>query len=577
MTDPEQSRGGTTPAKSRSWIAGALLVFVCAFALQGVMQTLPGLVTTEDGSGEWGLRSPELPHGDTPYHIRIAYLYRTGEIARAGSDFHWMRASHWSGRFVDKELLYHIYLTPFTLGASDINDTAALTIGAKVANCFTFALLALCLFGALRAMGVRRPWLFSAMLIVLGGISFCTRSEESRAWPFYVMCTLAAWVAMARNQRLALLLVAAAFTLFYAAGHFLLVIWGIRALISLIAGPQEGTTRLAELRSLALQGAAIVGGFALGIVMHPGRADFLYTWLITYVHVFLGILKGPLHDFAQSVVSGIGLTSSYSAEDAERLTLGIEFQPFAGSNLLIAAGPAFACLFGLSFTSMLWRHRPSRESVMALGLGLLSVAMYINSMRFAEVMGPFMALFCGIWVEDFLRARHIARGLSRRAGLARKFAFAAAALVLISAAAMWSWALAGKDNRKPSPLHATALWLRDNPRTHGKMVYHAHFDAFPALFFYAPQVDYTVGMDPHYMLAHSRDQSNLTCDILDNNVDAQTVERIVALFDCDYILVIPAMSPGLFQACQEAEKAGRLKLAFVDHKTDMGLFEVVRK
>lgn len=39
-----------------------------------------------------------------------------------------------------------------------------------------------------------------------------------------------------------------------------------------------------------------MGGFALGIVLHPGRADFLYTWLITYVHVFLGILKGPLHD-----------------------------------------------------------------------------------------------------------------------------------------------------------------------------------------------------------------------------------------------------------------------------------------
>lgn len=577
MTSPSSSQGGKPTPSPRSWLAGALLVFVCAFALQGIMQTLPGVVTGEDGSSQWGLRSPELPHGDTPYHIRIAYLYRTGEIARAGSHFHWMRASHWSGRFVDKELLYHIYLTPFTLGASDINDTAALTTGAKIANCFTFALLALCLFGALRAMGVRRPWLFSAMLIVLGGISFCTRSEESRAWPFYVMCTLAAWVAMARNQRLALLLIAAAFTLFYAAGHFLLVIWGIRAVISLIAGPQDGTTRLAELRKLSLQGAAIVGGFALGIVLHPGRADFLYTWLITYVHVFLGILKGPLHDVAQSVASWVGLTANYSAEDAERLTLGVEFQPFAGSNLLIAAGPSLACLLGLTFASMYWRHRPSREALMALGLGLLSVAMYINSMRFAEVMGPFMALFCGIWVEDFLRARHIARGLSRRAAFARKFAFAATAVVLLAAGAMWSWALAGKDNREPSPLHATALWLRDNPKAHGKMVYHAQFDAFPALFFYAPQVDYTVGMDPHYMLAHSRQQSNLTCDILDNHVDDATVDRLITLFDCDYILVIPGLTPGLFHKCQEAERAGILKLAFVDHKSDMGLFEVVRK
>lgn len=554
----------------------ALLVFICAFALQGIMQTLPGLVVSEDGSRSPGLRSQHLPHGDTPYHIRIAYLYRTGEISRVGSHFHWMRASHWSTRFVDKEFLYHLYLVPFTFGADDINDTTPLVWGAKLANSVTFALLALALFGALHAMGVRRTWLFSAMLIVLGGISFCSRSEESRAWPFYVMCTLGAWVTMARDRKLALLLVSAVFTLSYAAAHFLLIVWSLRAVLTLLLGPVAGTTRRGELKVLALQAVAIVGGIALGVLLHPHRAHFAQTWLITYVHVFLGILSGPLHGFGQGVVGLLGLNANYSADDAARLGLGIEFQPFAGSNLIIAGGPSFACLLVLTFVSALWRHRPSREAVMALALGVLSVAMYINSMRFAEVMGPFMAFFCGIWVEDFMRTRHVRRTLGARPLAARRLSRIATAAMLLAAAGLWTWAVTGKETREPSQLRGAALWLRDHPQAHGKMVYHAQFDVFPALFFYAPQVDYTVGMDPHYMLAHSREQSALNSDILENQVNEATVERVVSLFGCDYILVIPGQTPAFFHECEKAEKAGKLRLAYVDRKADLGIYEVVR-
>lgn len=564
-------------AKPRPWgvLASCLLVFLCAFLLQGLLQTLPGWVQGEDGAQHLGLRSGTLPVGDTPYHIRMAWLYRTGAISEAGSHFHWMRHSVWADRFVNKEFLYHLYLVPFTLGASDVNDTDALIVGAKLANCTTFALLALTLFGVLRAFGVRRPWLFTAMMLVLGGISFCSRSEESRAWPFYVMCSLLAWLCMAQNRKAALALVCCIFTLSYAAAHFLLVLWGLRTFLILLIGPEGTATRKAEFKAGLKLLAAMVGGIALGVALHPGRADFLHTWVVTYVQVFLGILRGPLQAAGLSVVESLGLTSDYTREDAQRLRLGVEFLPFAGTNLLVAGGAAFAAAALLPVYSAWQRHKPSREAMLALAMGVLTLLMYINSMRFAEVMGPFMALYFGIWIEDYLRCRHVARKLAASPVRTRRCALAGTLLILLAAGGIWGWMLSGKEERKDVPVAGAARYLRDHPRAHGKLVWHAQWDMFPALLFYAPQCDYIVGMDPHYLLAHSREESNLTCDILDNQVNDETLERVIALFRPDYILVVPGVTPAFFEQCRKAEAQGRLKLAFVDEKGGMGIYEVM--
>ena len=575
MTEPTTSLDVST--SRRALLLQALLVFVCAFLLQGLLQTLPGVVTHQDGSQSMGLRSRTLPVGDTPYHIRMAWLYRTGAIAEAGSHFHWMRHSVWADRFVNKEFLYHIYLVPFTLGASDLNDTEALIWGAKLANCTTFGLLALVLFGVLHAFGVRRPWLFTAMMLVLGGISFCSRSEESRAWPFYVMCSLLAWLCMAQNRRLALVFVACIFTLSYAAAHFLLVLWGLRTVMILLLGPEPCASRKTDFLHGLKQLGAIAGGIALGVVLHPGRADFLHTWVVTYVQVFLGILSGPLQQAGLGVAEALGVTASYSREDAQRLRMGVEFLPFAGTNLLIAGGAAFACPVALTVLSAWQRHKPSREAMLALAMGTLTLVMYVNSMRFAEVMGPFMALFFGIWVESWLRCRHVARYLAAHPLRARRCALAGTVIVLLAAAGIWGWTLSGKDERKDVPVTTTAQWLRDNPKTRGKLVWHAQWDMFPALFFYAPQSDYIVGMDPHYLLAHSREKSNLTCDILDNEVDDETLDRVHRLFAPDYILVVPGVTPAFFEQCRKAQAQGRLKLAFVDEKAGIGVYEVIRE
>lgn len=83
-------------------------------------------------------------------------------------------------------------------------------------------------------------------------------------------------------------------------------------------------------------------------------------------------------------------------------------------------------------------------------------------------------------------------------------------------------------------------------------------------------------MDPHYMLAHSRQQSNLTCDILDNHVDDATVTGSLPCLTATTFWSFPASRPACSTSARKP-RAGILKLAFVDHKSDMGLFEVVRK
>lgn len=566
--DPEQG----------SALRQGLLLFLISMLAFMTLQILPGTVTNEDGSTRFGLRSRSFPLGDSPYHVRMAYLYRTGAIAEAGQNFHWMSDSIWSDAFANKEFLFHLYLVPFTLGADDISDTTALIWGGKVASAVLMSLLMVTVFAALRCFGVRHAWAYVPLVIALGGWVFCSRAEELRAWPMGVICSLTGWVMMARNRRIELALVAAIFTLAYSAVHFLVILWAVRTVLMLVWGPEKGATRRSEFKANLWLLAAILGGILLGALLHPNRDGFMRMWAVTYLLVPAGILKGAARETAFDLFAALGISPGYSTEEASRMLLGMEFLPLAGTDLLVAGAAPILAPMLLTLLSLRLRHRPGREAVLAGGAAVLVLFMFLNSLRFAEIMGPFMALAVGLWLDSLFKSRRwhsIQRKRPQLPGLLKK---AAAALAFLAATGVLCGLIAIKDPNLPVPWRDAALFMRDSAGDSRPKVFHAQWDVFPALFFYAPNCDYLVGMDPNYMLAHDVEKSRLIWDVFYGKVEESTLSRIQQLFKPDWLYVDANVTPVFGRYCEEQVEKGTLERIYKDaYYGHIAVYRVVKR
>lgn len=562
--------------RPKSAFREGLLVFLVTLLLVGLHQTQPGMIEREDGSSYFGLRSRSLHLGDSPYNVRLAYLYRTGDVAEAGSNFHWMSSSIWTENFCNKELLYHLYLAPFTLGAKDVNDTTALIWGAKLAISVMFGSLAWVLWAVLRGFGVKHAWCYVPLIAIMGGTVFLYRASEARAWPIGVICSLTAWLLMARRRRLDLLLIAAIYTLSYAPVHFLGLLWFVRAFWCFVLGPSHPQdSRLSELKRNLVLLVMIGLGVVLGVLLHPGRADFLRLWVVAYVMIPAATTQGLLREVTFNLVTALDFAKAFPPEEAARMKLGLEFLPYAGSNLLFVGGAAMLSPLVLAVTSAWQKHKPSREVLLAMATGLMTVFMAINSVRFFEIAGPFMAMAAALWVNELLLSRRMQARVAARPLLYRRLMLTGRSAILLVFGALWL-AFLDREPPLPRPWRDSAIWLRETPEARGKIMFHASWDLFPDLFFYAPRTDYIVGMDPTFLLAHDVEKSRLIWDINENKVDETTVARIRSLFKADYILVLMPQNQGLDRECRRLEQLGELRRVYVDPNYSITIYEYAK-
>ncbi len=199
MSEPDDTKAAPeSPPREwlRSpWVQGVAL-FLLVFAGMLFYQFVPGVT-------EHGLRSTNVGLGgaDGYYHIKMGYLYRTGEVPAAGADFHWTREGIWNEAFSDKDFLFHVYLAPFTLLADGPADADGLIKAAKLATSLLGALLILTMFGVLRLFGVRYAWLFALGLIAVGGTFFAFRMNLCRSYVASIIFALAGWTLMAKRPR----------------------------------------------------------------------------------------------------------------------------------------------------------------------------------------------------------------------------------------------------------------------------------------------------------------------------------------------------------------------------------------
>ncbi|MCC6464492.1 MAG: hypothetical protein IT463_04040 [Planctomycetes bacterium] len=547
-------------------IRQATLVFLAAFALGLYLQTNPGPVETEEGT-EWSWqRNHGIPFGDGYYHIKIAYLYRTGDVWEAGKDFHWTRESTWNGQFSDKDFLYHMLLVPFTLGARDELDAQALLNGAQFSAPFFLGLLAVCLWSALRLLGVKRPWFWCLFALAVCGTSFLGRTVEPRSWMPGVSLALLGWAFLSRGSRKGVFVVGTLYALAYTGCHLLVAMAGFRLVVGLVIGAPKGSTRKVELVKDLLLLVSAMGGIALGCLLHPNSIELLKLWWVQNVlvlHLYQhGTLEGTLEQITGWVM---GWQEGQTAVPIPRQAFGGELHSPRGMQLLEFQTYVIAIPIALPLLAAVSRVRVTREALIGYGLALVFVAMNYRVHRFTEYAVPFLVVAAALWLPAvFVSLR--AQAVIKKTRVGSRFHLPVAATLLVLVGGYHTWQVIGQLGAFPfSYFPEVGDWLQANDEVRGKVIYNHSWDSFPELFFYRADCDYIAGLDPVYASVTATDNARTYLKLIEGKVGEVAsdgpalVRRIQDDFGADYIFVHRAPDATLLNGLAEAAKAGHLE------------------
>ncbi len=561
----------------------AALLALLAFAATAWFQIGPGYVEDGQGSSRLGMQSVGLLDVDGYYHVKMGELYRTGEVQAAGADYHWARESIWNGQFSDKDYLYHVYLVPFcALMAAGPEDAPGLIAAGKLACCVNVVLLNLALFCALRVMGVKRAWLYTLMMVVLGGGYFVFRVNLNRSYLFSISLALIGYVLIARTSVpgatrrawLGLFFLSAIYALSYTASHFLLVLLMVRSSLQLVLGPVSGTTRWIELRRNLITGLVIVAGILGGMLLHPHPLHTMHHWWVQSVVVMALSHQDSMGRALDEVMRTVFNQQTNYANRIE-IALGMELQEMGGRGLVFDNFGALFAPMLLPLAAAWLRWRPSREAVLTGGVSIAVFCMFLMNMRFVEYVGPFTALAVGLWAEGLFSSQGYGAWQRISPFVSRAVPLCVAILLVIGGIGFWVGSGLGLRSRDRGEIEPAGRWLAEHNEAHGKVVYHDRWDDYCHLFFYASTSDYLIGLDPTFFAVKDRERYELWRNINRGKV-SDFMPALRETFKADFMLVHRSSSDFLYTRCQEEVRAGNLKLCIRDVDDDWALFKVVK-
>jgi hypothetical protein len=513
-----------------------------------------------------------LPDVDTYYHIKMAYLYRTGDVGAAGENFHWTRTSTWSDTFSDKDYLFHVYLIPFTLWTDDAGDAEGLIYAGKWGVSVLGALLVLVLFTVMRRLGVKHAWIYTLCMFAVGGTYWVFRMNMCRSYLISIMLALIGWYLIVRGRRLALVLVAAVFTLSYTASHLLFAMLLVRSVMELFMGARPGSTRVADLKSNAILGACIIGGIALGCFLHPHSLELVELWWVQNVVVLALSHQDTVAPVIDNVTALFGANTDYT--NSVELQLGRELAAIDGRAAVLGTPLLFFTPMLLPLLAAILGWRPGREAVLTATIAVVWLVGYMLNGRFIEYATPFMTLALGVWGTELMKAEGWKGWQERRPVISRALPISAAVVAMIAGLSMWVGAARSYRAHDRLDIEMAGRFLHEYEPAHGKVVWHDRWDDFPGLFFYASECDYLIGLDPTFFLVHDEKLYKQWSDIR-RGKKRDFVETIRTEFGADYIMAHRSSSEFFYNRLSEEARAGRLKL-LIRHETDeWSLYEIV--
>lgn len=206
--------------------------------------------------------SPNILDIDGYYHIKVAYLIRTEGFLE---NFPWAQLSTWRDNYFDKDLLFHLFLIPFTFGD--------LIFGAKLATTLISSLFFVVLFWVLTKEKIPYRFFYLTLPLCIGLGHYFYRLQFPRGQivvgTFLLLCLYFLLNRKPKHLAVAMFL----FTLSYGSSFLIIGISGLFVLTNLVKREALGLDLL----------LASVIGFSLASLIHPNfpqNVSFLFTQMV---------------------------------------------------------------------------------------------------------------------------------------------------------------------------------------------------------------------------------------------------------------------------------------------------------
>jgi hypothetical protein len=407
---------------------------------------------------------PAILDNDGYYHIRWSFMLR--EAAPKLPTFDALPLTSLNERdYADHHFLFHVLLIPFTL--------FDLRVGAKLAAVVFSSLGLAVIFSILVVHRVRYRWLWLAPMVA-SSEPFLYRMSMTRA-PSLSIAILGVGAYLIVKKR-PWSLMALSFLFAWTYSLFPLII----VLTLAYAAAIYVVNRVIDLRPIL---ASLLGSI-LGLVINP---YFPNNAILFWKHLWMK------------------LTTAYP------VNVGVEWYPYDTWVLLAGSGLTFAIyVAALVFFRI---ERNSTRSVLLLFYLLVSLLFLIltfKSRRFIEYWPPFAVAFAALTFG-------INGGRIQFGGERRKLERVITAIVVLGLSlalllSIGTVLVRARQNVRseldPIAYRGASEWLSANTPL-GTRVFNTDWDDFPMLYYYNPDNNYIVGLDPTYLYEQDRELWNL--------------------------------------------------------------------
>lgn len=420
------------------------------------------------------LSLPGIPDRDALYHFRHAALY--AERGPLMKEFPWTAYSVVSIYAADIWYGFHLLLAPFTFTSDPVR-------GVKLAGAFDLAAMLVLFYISMRYARMRLAFLWPFLVLVFSPF-LLYRLLMTR--PHVISMGLAALLLSCAigGSLWGIGIVSFAVT-FVHLGFFWIIPLIVGAVI-VVKRLTEGGWRWKE------AGAAVIGG-AAGWVLRPnpvGAAKLVYVQIVQLV---LEKQKGVALLFGADLMSGLDSLRTYPAGFVQH------FGP-----ALVLWGAATVALMAAFVHEV--ELAPRQRTLLWSSL-VLSAVTLVMTMQFSIRAVDLWAVFAVAFVAGvFTLAWQLPRASQGDFPTRRQVGIAVGLGGLLVAFMLWSGfqqyeRQMPRYSYSPYRFKAAAEWIEAHSGP-GEIVFHAHWDLFPDLFFWNTKNRYIGGMDPIFQYAY---------------------------------------------------------------------------
>ncbi len=452
------------------------------------------------------------------YHTKMALFLRDGILLKS---LPWMQYSSITEHFTDHQLLYHLFLIPFTYLKTPL-------IGVKIASVFFAALLGLTFYWLFKKFNIIWPCLWAFLIISLADLNFRLALIKVNSWSLIFIIFLI-YSLYHKKRRLTFIL---SFFFVWLYGG-----WPIAGLIGFIFLLATYIYDYIHHKKIKLFHKKV-------IITWEDREKFIADKKIV-LFLLAGLLTGVIinpyfpHNlkfyYEQFFLIGV-------INYGHLFPVGGEWYGLSAMQVL-SSGSHFFALGILALVILFFNYKKiSHLTWLSLLLTLLFFILTIKSRRFVEYYVPFLLLFnASAWTDIIKKIGYakISKYIESLAKWQKIYLWICLSIfTIILLPNIYKKILETKiPNTNPiNKYQNSANWLKNNTPKNS-IIMHADWDEWPMLFYYNDQNYYITGLDFSFMYFYNPALQKKYTNITKGDLKENLAQEIKKNFKTQYLLL----------------------------------------